>query len=211
MVIFLTQTHALLQGKSLAVIFIGESWGACSQSWLLHAAWMMVVSQQKGLWRHGPWSDLCKPDFGFNPICCSFDWFCFGIILSVTSVKMVIILTSSLLRFWCTQIHTFLRHGLFHSFWSCSQHVAPHSFGFSALVAENPQKRWKMMEAWPCYSCNMFFHVFSIVWGCLDLRGFSNSVAVWFLWSFNFMTAILYRWSFEQYPACQNGTAPSLQ
>ena len=172
---------------------------------------MMAVCQQKGLWRHGPWSDLCKPDFGFNPIGCSFDWFCFGIILSVTSVKIVIILTSSLLRFWCTQIHTFLRHGLFHSFWSCSQHVAPHSFGFSALVAENPQKRWKMMEAWPCYSCNMFFHVyFSILWGCLDLRGFSNSVAVWFLWSFNFMTAILYRWSIEQYPACQNGTAPSL-
>lgn len=38
MVIFLTGTHALLQGKSLAVILFGESWGACSQSWLLHAA-----------------------------------------------------------------------------------------------------------------------------------------------------------------------------
>ena len=46
---------------------------------------------------------------------------------------------------------------------------------------------------------------FSILWGCLDLRGFSNSVAVWFLWSLNVMT-----WSIEQYPACQNGTAPSL-
>lgn len=122
---------------------------------------MMIVCQQKGLGRHGPWSI-----FASQMLVSTLS------VAVLTDFILVIILTSSLLRFWCTQIHTFLRHGSFHSFWSCSQHVAPHSFGFSALVAENPQKRWKMMEAWPCYSSNMFFHVFSILWGCLDLRGF---------------------------------------